>query len=204
MGAVVTQVPHSPSVNEVWTRSEVLKFGADAHVRVFHSCADEFFVCKIALDTRHRLLLHDEFSLLRDLSSHSVPVVRTHPQPLMDEDSIFGFRMERLVDINIDTTANYIPDIESAINSIHQCGIVLHDISPTNIMLNQQGRITIIDLGQAGYVGKMIPPSKTIGIKPTAGVFSINADRLALDSIIGMCGTLSKNSIQLTPNFQVS
>ena len=187
--ATITPVLHSSSVDDIWRRSQVLKFGADAHLRVLSSCTDEFPVCKIALDARQRRLVQDEFSILRDLSSRGVPIVRTHQQPLNDEKGIFGFRMEMLADIDLETAADYIPDIEQAINDIHRCGIVLQDISPSNIMLNQHKRITLIDFGRAGYIGKKIPSCKSIGIKPTTKVFSMDADRLALDKTIGMFGT---------------
>jgi serine/threonine protein kinase len=82
--------------------------------------------------------------------------------------------MERLVEIDIQAAENHIPDVEKAIASIHRRGIVHHDISPSNIMLNQEGLITIIDFGRAGYAGEEIPPHKTIGNEPTTNVFSVN------------------------------
>ena len=148
---------------------------------------------QVALDACQRRLLQDEFSILRRLSLHGRPVVRTHQQPLVDEDGIFGFRMERLIGINSETAAQYIPEIEKAIDSIHQCGVVVHDISPGNIMLNQQGCVTIIDFGRAGHAGETIPPWKTIRTKTTIDeVFSVDADRLALGKTAGMETLLRK------------
>lgn len=182
--ATITRLEHSPSVSGIWATSEVLKFGADAHVRALSSCKDGFPICKVAIDTRQRLLLRDEFSILSHLVSQDAPVVRIYPQPLIDEDGIFGFRMERLFEINTETAAEYISEIENAINTIHKCGIVLYDISPSNIMLDQHGRITIIDFGRAGYIGESIPSCKAIGVKPTVELFSVDADQLALDRTI--------------------
>jgi serine/threonine protein kinase len=161
---------------------------------------DELPICKVALDARQRCLLRDEFSILRHLASHNTPAVRTHPQPLTDENGVFGFRMERLVDINIEIASDYISDIENAINAIHQCGVVLHDISSSNIMLNQLGYITIIGFGRAGYVGEIIPSCKTLGVKPLKEVFSVNADRVAMSRTIRMYGPFKTILLQLTLN----
>jgi serine/threonine protein kinase len=197
--ATVTLVPHTSSVNEIWATSQVLKFGADAHLRVLHSCTDEFPICKVALDVRQRRLLQEEFSILRQLSSQDVPVVRTHYQALVDEEGIFGFRMERLAAMDMKIAAKYIPQIRTAVNKIHKCGIVHHDLSPSNMMLNQKGFITLIDFGRAGYIGEEIPRDKLIGSEPTKTVFSIDADLLRLNTTIG---TLSpaKARLQLTIN----
>jgi serine/threonine protein kinase len=192
--ATVTPVFHSSGVSDIWTRSQVLNFGADAHLRVLDSCTDEFPICKIALDGRQRLLLQDEFSILRDLSSHNIPVVRTHQQPLIDENGVFGFRMERLIDLNMETAANYIPNIRKAVDDVHRCGIVHHNLSRSNIMLNQQGLITLIDFGRAGYAGEKIPSCKRVGRKPaTPEVFSKSSDLQELDRTIGMFGSSWNN-----------
>jgi serine/threonine protein kinase len=186
-GASVTLIPHSSTVRELWTRSQVLTYGADSHIRTLHSCRDDFPICKVAINGRQRSLLQEEFSILCHLSSIGVPVVRTHREPLTDEEGIFGFRMERLDDIDLNAAAKYIPDIETAINKIHQSGVVHHDISPSNIMLDQEGCIRIIDFGRAGYIGDNIPPYKNKGIKLLANAtFSIDADKNSLKETISM------------------
>jgi serine/threonine protein kinase len=95
--------------------------------------------------------------------------------------------MERLVDINIETAAEYIPEIKNAIHTIHQCGIIVQDISPSNIMINQQGDITIIDFGRAEYIGESIPSRKITGTNPAIKIYSVNADDLALDRTLCRC-----------------
>lgn len=184
--ATIIPIPHSSSVNNIWSQSEVLTFGADAHIRYLNFCNDEYPICKVAIDDRQRRLLRDEFNILRHLATYHVPAVHTHPQPLVDEHGVFGFRMEKLAEIGSETAEDYIPEIEKAVNSIHQCGVVLHDISPSNIMLDERGHVTIVDFGRAGYIGENIPPDKAIGLKPTVNTFSISADRIALDRTIGM------------------
>lgn len=184
--ATVTPVPHSTSVDEIWSNSKLLKFGADAHIRLLNACTDEYYICKIAIDVRQRRLLQDEFHILRHLATHNAPVVRTHPQPLVDECGIFGFRMEELIEISNKTSKDYSLEIKRAVDSIHHCGIALHDISPSNIMLNKKDHVTMIDFGRAGYIGQSIPPYKSIGLKPTITDFSISADTIALDRTLGM------------------
>lgn len=99
--------------------------------------------------------------------------------------------MEKLVDIMIENAAGYILDVEHAIKSIHQHGIAVHDISPSNIMLNQQGCITIIGFGRAGYFGDTILPCKAIGVAPTTKVFSAHDDLLALAKTIRIYSSLT-------------
>ena len=190
-GASVTLIPHSSRVHELWMRSRVLTYGADSHIRTLDSCIDDFPICKVAIDERQRRLLQEEFLMIRHLSSNGVPVVRTHQEPLIDEQGIFGFKMERLVDIDLNTAAKYIPDITKAIDEIHQSGVVHYDISPSNLMLNHEGLIRVIDFGRAGHIGEEIPSHKKKGIKLLANAtFSIDADENAVKETMGKFASL--------------
>jgi serine/threonine protein kinase len=121
------------------------------------------------------------------LPSNGVPVVRTHREPLINEQGIFGFRIERLVDIDINTAAKYLPEIEKAIDDIHRSGVVRHDISLSNLMLNHEEFIRVIYFGRAGYIGEEVPSYKNKGIKPPANaIFSVDSDKNALKETIGM------------------
>jgi len=107
-------VAHSPETDEIWKASDVLGslgFGADAHLRELRNSNDEFPVCKVAINAHQRRLLYDEFLILRVLSAHDLPVVRTYSEHLVDEEGIFGYRMQKLVNINMDNAAEYVPDI---------------------------------------------------------------------------------------------
>ncbi|KFY25146.1 hypothetical protein V493_04810 [Pseudogymnoascus sp. VKM F-4281 (FW-2241)] len=184
--ASVTLIPHTERVNELWATSEVLTYGADSHIRILDSCADAFSVCKVAINNRQRRLLREEFSVIRHLSSKDVPVVCVHEEPLTDEHGIFGFRMERLSDINIGNAADYISEIALAFAEVHRNGVVHHDISPSNIMLNQKGKITIIDFGRAGYIGQEVPSIKTVGKPKENAIYSVESDNDSLEKVNGM------------------
>ncbi|OBT87950.1 hypothetical protein VE02_04530 [Pseudogymnoascus sp. 03VT05] len=184
--ATVTLIPHSERVKDLWATSQVLEYGADSHIRILDSCADEFSVCKVAIDDRQRRLLKDEFSILQHLSSKDIPVVRVHQEPLTDEQGIFGFRMERLFKIEMDNAADYIPEIAKAFGEVHQSGVVHHDISPSNIMLNQKGQVTIIGFGRAGYIGQEVPSIKAVGKPKEKEIYSVESDNASLERVNGI------------------
>lgn len=184
--ATVTLIPHSERVKQLWVTSQVLAFGADSHIRILDFCADEFSVCKVAINDRQRRLLEDEFSILLHLSSKGIPVVRLHQEPLTDEQGIFGIRMERLSTIKMDNAAQYIPEVAKAFEEVHRSGVVHHDISPSNIMLNKKGKVTIIDFGRAGYIGQEVPSIKAVGKPKEKEIYSVESDNISLERVNGM------------------
>ncbi|KAI9674985.1 MAG: hypothetical protein M1817_001391 [Caeruleum heppii] len=95
--------------------------------------------------------------------------------------------MEKLVAINIAEMAQYIPNIREAIDDIHESGIVHNDLSPSNLMLNHQGVLTVIDFGHAGHIGQEIPPHKTKGKDSTRNVFSVDIEQQNLCKLIDIC-----------------
>jgi len=183
--ATITLVPHTSSVDEIWTNSSVLNFGGDSHLRSLHSCPDEFSVCKVAINDRQRTLIRDEFLILQQLQSQDAPVVRTYRKPLIDEHGIFGFRMEKLEFVDVKDASKHILPLTESVDAIHRAGVVHHDLSPNNIMLNQQGLIRIIDFGRAGYAGTKIPKNKLIG-RELATTFSVDSDLVTLKETIGI------------------
>lgn len=79
----------------------MVKYGADARLRVFHSCTDEFPICKVALNTYQRQLLQDKSFMPRRLSSQDVLVVLhiSSRSSMMKVTLALGWR---LVDIDIE------------------------------------------------------------------------------------------------------
>ncbi|KAK8121328.1 serine/threonine kinase family protein [Apiospora kogelbergensis] len=151
----VRELPHSEDEKEVWASSKVIAYGADSHVREFLDPCD-FPLCKIAIDHRQRQLLQKEFDILCHLSSCGAPVVHTCTEPLLDENGMFGFKMQRLQNIEYRNLAVLKIELEEAIKQVHGAGIIHGDISPSNILQNSHGRITLIDFGRAGVLGEHV------------------------------------------------
>jgi predicted Ser/Thr protein kinase len=165
-GATVTFVPHSPELDELWAKSHVLCYGADSHIRLLDqheesaSGEEQFPVCKVAANDKQRQLIADEFEILRDLGSNAAPVVRVHPEPLVDGKGVFGFRMEKLLAIGLDAAIEK-SGLVKCFEQIHDKGIVHNDFHPMNVMTNAQGQlVVIIDFARSGRVGSTIPPEK--------------------------------------------
>ncbi|KAK3938106.1 hypothetical protein QBC46DRAFT_318334 [Diplogelasinospora grovesii] len=189
-GAIITLVPHSHGVEQLWIRSQVLHYGADSHIRLLdHSdksqSEEQFPVCKVAVDNRQRQLIEFEFAILRYLRSKAVPVARVHPDPLADENGVFGFQMEKLFGIGLDCIRKYQTDIIKCLNQIHTNGIVHNDFHPGNILKNHKGEVVVIDFGRSGYVGSKIPPGKRLPWWQ-GDVYSFEVDKVGLERFFGM------------------
>ncbi|KAI9809843.1 MAG: hypothetical protein M1825_000276 [Sarcosagium campestre] len=186
--AIITAIPHSAGVQKLWSESKVLKYGGDGHIRVLESCKDDFPICKVAIDERQRYLLRGEFSMVQNLASKDLPIVRIHADPLVDEEGIFGFRMEELFPIDVEGAAKYSSEITKAIREINRHGVVHYDIQPCNIMQNKEGLITIIDFGRAGFVGQVIPAERIVGFptsdEPEKEIYTIESDLKSLKWVL--------------------
>ncbi|KAM7184528.1 hypothetical protein V8F33_012940 [Rhypophila sp. PSN 637] len=136
-GATVTFISHSPEVDELWAKSEVLCCGADSHIRLLDkgppSEEEQFLVCK-------RRCIVDEFEILRGLGSNAVPAVRVHPELL-------------------DTAINN-RKLLRCLKQIYEEGIVHNDFHPMNVMMKRKGQLVVIDFARSGRVGSKIPIEK--------------------------------------------
>ncbi|KAH6866164.1 hypothetical protein B0T10DRAFT_502789 [Thelonectria olida] len=166
-GASIEQIPHSQAVEAVWLASRALKYGADSHIRLLEHCRDNFPICKVAIDERQRQLVSEEFTLLQYLSTQSptARIVRTLPKPLQDQDGIFGYQMERLTGITFEELADNYEELLGVVQELHEAGVVHYDLSWTNIMLGNDGKITLIDFGRAGRLGEPVPLNKHRGLR---------------------------------------
>lgn len=112
--------------------------------------------------------------------------------------------MERLVDIDIDDATKYTPEIEEAFDAIHGSGVAHYNISPSNVLLNHEQFITIIDFGRAGYIGEEVPSHKRKGIKSTEkAVFSVDSDKRALRETIGMFSSPMDELFRVSPCLEI-
>lgn len=187
--ATVTLIAHSPEVDKLWAKSQVIRYGGDSHVRLLdrepskdgedEGEEDEFPVCKVAVNDHQRRFIVDEFDILRELGSTDAPVVRVHPEPLIDEEGIFGFRMEKLIPIDPGSEVDK-DEIIRCLDKIHEKGIVHNDFHISNVMRNKEGQVVAIDFGRSGRVGGKIAPEKRSPLWK-AELYSFEADHLFLN-----------------------
>lgn len=180
--ATVTEIPHGPATRRIWSASRVIGHGSNAHVRQLQVCDDDFPIIKVAINAKQRDLVAEEFRLLRYLATlaPSTRIPRTHPEPLREGDRIIGFRMEQLHSIPLGGHLEHFGELEEAVRQLHRIGIVHYDISPSNIMLNASGHVTIIDFGHAGHLGQKIPAEKARPGSPPGARYSIDDDLRSL------------------------
>lgn len=178
--STITRIPHSAAVRELWGKSRTICYGADSHIRLLGLRGDAFPVCKVATNAQQREAIRDEFNLLRHLLANNAPVVSVHPDPLMDEDGIFGFRMENLIKVEMKGLKTRVDDIRNVIAKIHSIGVVHNDFHPSNLLQRSDGTLVVIDFGRSGLVGHEIPAEKRSPLWK-GSTFSIEADKSMFD-----------------------
>lgn len=155
-GCDVEQVELSKDAAHVWKHSTLLGHGADSCIR---EDFNEFPVIKLAHpDPLARQRLRHEFEMLKSMTEHpSLPVPRFCSQPLIDSDGIYGYRMERLYQLDFDQLPQYHEAVKDALHQVHNAGFSVGDLHPGNAMLNEKDELIFIDLAHAGKVGETIP-----------------------------------------------
>lgn len=192
LGANVTHIPHSPEVDELWAKSRVLRYGADFHIRLLEQgspgAEEQFPVGKLAVNDRQRQFIRDEFEILRELSSGGTPVVRVHPEPFADDKGVFGFRMEKLLSVDLSTELDR-GELVRCLEQMHDKGVVHNDFNFSNVMRDGEGKLVVIDFGRSGRVGSEVPKEK----RPPwwrAESNSFEADYISLNRFFGTFETL--------------
>lgn len=179
-------IEHSPQMEHLWKTSSFINYGVHAQIRQLSTCEDGFPMIKMASQqVDARKYIETEFQLLKMISTKALPTVKVYSEPLVDEQGIFGFRMERLHHIPTDELRDYLPDIETAVGELHTGGIVHGDISIGNIMVKGEA-IRIIDFGLSGIVGEEIPSYHLQRMMTGLERFSISTDLEKLRRIQAM------------------
>ncbi len=162
----------------------MLDYGSYAYVRILDK-SSRYPILKIAhRGDAKRHFISREFEMLRLLKTQ--PVVRVHEEPVSDEDGIFGFYMQKLSKISRIELAGRLDDLLDAIERVHEAGIAINGVSISNVMLDAENNITLIDFGFAGPIGQVIP-SFFPPWKSRRALFSVEADNESIDEICKIC-----------------
>lgn len=180
----VREVCQSVERQRCWQESELLAYGSYAYVRVCDK-PSEFPILKIShAGDAKRLFIRNEFEILKSLNS--LPVVRVHGDPISDKGGLFGFRMQELYEINVDELAKRLDELKEAIRTVHRAGIVINDVSISNVMCDAEGNIRLIDFGFAGRIGHKVPAFFPPW-KLQQSIFSIEIDNKGFEEIVAIC-----------------
>ena len=148
----IWRVSMSKSMRKTWSNSVLMDHGANSCIRSIPS--DPVHVIKLAHPTpAARAELSHEFEMMKELSQHSSPIPQFDPDPLVDEDGIYGYKMSKLKKLDFSQLEKYSADVEEAVSAMHAAGFSHGDLHPSNIMLNKEQRIVFIDPSYAGLVG---------------------------------------------------
>lgn len=154
-------LPQSEEMAEIWNTSALLDFGSHASVR---SCCDEkqevrpFPVLKLAHPAADSLaLICDEIKILSDPAMRDLPTPVIDEQPIMENGVPVGFRMEMLFKLDMAALQTRATEVRQALQQLHDAGFSHADFSPSNVMEDWQGRITLTDLSHSGRIGEDVP-----------------------------------------------
>lgn len=75
-------------------------------------------------------------------------------------------KVEREGKLAVEDTLNIILPIVGALKAVHEAGIIHRDISPDNIMLSKEGKVSLIDFGASRFATSTHSKSLSVLIKP--------------------------------------
>jgi len=151
-----SKVQLSSPMQEAWSCSTLITYGADAVVRCAHS--GRFPVLKLAhLKQESKARLQHELTTMQELNRVSLALPLYDPKPLSDVDGVFGYRLEKLIPLSPNELNSRRSDIWSVVDRLHHAGFCHGDLTPSNVMKNAFGDIIIIDFSFAGRIGAPIP-----------------------------------------------
>jgi len=167
-GLPLRRVELSSEMKSTWSRTRHLAYGANAFVRTFDE--GPFPVVKIAQPSaQSRLYIRHEWAFLQRVR-HLPNVVKFHPEPLVDGEGIYGFRMEKLSKIDFQNLAARYEEVREAMRNLHSHGFCHGDLNPSNVMVNEEGEVVLIDFAFAGVIGERLPGYAQVGVLWWEGV----------------------------------
>lgn len=153
--------------------SALINYGTDGCVRCSH--LDPLPIVKISHpNNKSRLRIQHEYKILKEMKSRSLSVPSFAKEPLIDEEGIFGYRMELLFPIDLYDLEAVSEELGAIIDRVHGCGLPHGDLNPSNIMRNASGDIVLIDPSFAGPLGQEIPDD--ISLQHEGNVFCTTTD----------------------------
>lgn len=156
MDLVVRDLQFSDAMSSLWRTSTLLGYGKDACVRL--GGGDSIFpVIKLThpkMECRQRI--RDEFETMRRLS-HVSFVAKTSPEPLTDEEGIFGFRLELLDKMEWEESTARKEEITISLAELHRAEYCHGDLHFRNVMKRKNGELVLIDFAYAGALGEPVP-----------------------------------------------
>ncbi|RMY82612.1 hypothetical protein D0861_07813 [Hortaea werneckii] len=152
----VHNVPLSDEVAKAFAGSDLLNYGTDGCVRCSH--LEPLPIIKLAHPNKlARLRIQHEFHMLKEMRRHSLPIPIFDDNPIIDNDGIFGYRMEQLFPIDFSNTQAVSDDLKTIVNQIHDSGFSHGDLNPSNVMRNSTGSLVLIDPSRGGPLGQEVP-----------------------------------------------
>jgi serine/threonine protein kinase len=178
----LTRVKLSDEVSAAWSRSTFLNYGSGAVIR--SSDEADFPVIKIAHpDHEARQQLRHEFAFMKKVAGFP-GMAKFDSMPLQDEDGIYGFRQERLSEIEFKDIGLYSNEVREVVRALHKLGYCHGDLSPSNVMRNENGQVVLIDFAFSGRIGDIVPQHVPIGVHE-GGIFDKAADEDRLGTFFG-------------------
>jgi len=170
----VSLVYQSYEIATIWKDSIILDYGSHASIRITEH--HRFPILKLAhSDDLSIKLIQHEFNILVELSELGLPVVEIDRQPVLDNGIVCGYRMKKLSKLELSEFQSRADDIKQTLDRFHSAGLSHGDVSPSNIMMDEDGYLVLIDFSFAGRVGSAVPSFFPSWVYPD-GIYGINSD----------------------------
>jgi hypothetical protein len=169
----VHSVALSDAMAKVLAASVLLNHCTDGCIRCSH--LEPLPIIKISHPNKtSRLRIQHEFKMLKEMKRYSLPVPSFGNEPLIDDEGIFGYRMELLSPIDFSGLGAVSDDLKAIIDRVHDCEFSHGDLNPSN-MRNGSRSLVIIDPSFSGPLGQQIP-DYIQSPQHESSVFSTTAD----------------------------
>jgi len=175
----VVSVNQSPEIAAIWRDSTFIDYGAHASIRATED--SRFPILKLAhSDDLSRKLIQHEFNMLVELSELRLPIAECDEQPILDNGIICGYRMKKLYKLELSELCSRTDDVKRLLDKLHSAGYCHGDFHPSNIMMNEHGRLLFIDVSFSGRLGSTVPTFFPAWVY-SDGVYNIGSDLDAFD-----------------------